>query len=209
MKTTHTLSAILTLAVFAIVMGFSAPAAEASFSVSYSSGDWSNHGGAKHYRKKHDRAEKKHYREKDRQYNRYNGFWRVRARDRRPVRYVSSRYHRRLNHLPRFAKYVWVGGHHYYFHAGVYYKPSPCGTYYIVVDDPHDYTVVEEKQVTQVYDDTVYESQQRDFVVHIRDNNGKLVTVRLSKSDDGYVGPQGEFYPEFPKVAQLKAMYAE
>jgi hypothetical protein len=47
-----------------------------------------------------------------------------------------------------------------------------------------------------------------EFVVNIPKGNGEYTTVRLKKTKDGYIGPQGELYSEFPKVEQLKAMYA-
>jgi len=50
---------------------------------------------------------------------------------------------------------------------------------------------------------------QDTFPVNIPNNNGGYSTVIIKKSGNGYSGPQGEFYAEFPKVAQLKAMYGK
>jgi len=38
---------------------------------------------------------------------------------------------------------------------------------------------------------------------------GGYNAVVLKPSGKGYVGPQGEFYSEFPKVSQLQLMYGK
>jgi hypothetical protein len=48
-----------------------------------------------------------------------------------------------------------------------------------------------------------------EFTINIPNNHGGYTAVVLKKSGTGYVGPQGEFYPEFPKVFQLKMMYGK
>jgi len=45
------------------------------------------------------------------------------------------------------------------------------------------------------------------FPVNVPNDRGGFTTVMIKKSGNGFVGPQGEFYAEFPKVSQLKAMY--
>lgn len=47
------------------------------------------------------------------------------------------------------------------------------------------------------------------FTVNIPNNKGSYTAVVIKRSGTGFVGPQGEFYPEFPKVAQLQAMYGK
>ena len=47
------------------------------------------------------------------------------------------------------------------------------------------------------------------FTVNIPNNKGGYTAVAIKRSGTGFVGPQGEFYPEFPKVTQLQAMYAK
>ena len=48
------------------------------------------------------------------------------------------------------------------------------------------------------------------YTVNIPNSDGTTYTaVVLHNKGNGYVGPQGEFYPEFPRVAQLKAMYGK
>ena len=46
--------------------------------------------------------------------------------------------------------------------------------------------------------------------MHIPNSDGTTYTaVVIHKKGNGYAGPQGEFYPEFPKVEHLKVMYGK
>lgn len=206
MKLTHIITALIIPT--AVGMAFTPAPAEASFSISYSSGDWSYYGHKNRYRYsgKHPHA-RDYHKHKKYSHRRYGRGYSHRYAFRTYPYY--NRLHRRIYDLPRTAKFVWVDGRKYYTYGGVYYRRSDCGTYYTVIENPHVYREPQQDEITHYYADTVYESNQKEFVVHIRDKEGKLVTVRLTKEDDGYVGPQGEFYPEFPKVAQLREMYAE
>ena len=47
------------------------------------------------------------------------------------------------------------------------------------------------------------------FTINIPNNKGGYTAVVLKRSGNGYVGPQGEFYADFPKVDQLQAMYGK
>jgi hypothetical protein len=47
------------------------------------------------------------------------------------------------------------------------------------------------------------------YTVNIPDSKGGFIPVKIKKSAIGYTGPQGEYYSEFPKVAQLQAMYVK
>jgi hypothetical protein len=46
-----------------------------------------------------------------------------------------------------------------------------------------------------------------NFIVNVPNNVGGYTPIRIQKSGNGYVGPQGEMYYPFPQVTQLKAMY--
>jgi hypothetical protein len=46
-----------------------------------------------------------------------------------------------------------------------------------------------------------------DITVNIPNKKGGYTAVTLKKSGNGYVGPQGEFYAQFPKISQLEAIY--
>ncbi|MBF0504318.1 MAG: hypothetical protein HQL14_04350 [Candidatus Omnitrophica bacterium] len=45
--------------------------------------------------------------------------------------------------------------------------------------------------------------------VNVPNDKGGYTAVVLKQSGKGFVGPQGEFYSEFPKVSQLKLMYGK
>jgi len=46
-----------------------------------------------------------------------------------------------------------------------------------------------------------------DFTVNVPNAQGGYTAIIIKKSGDGYVGPQGEYYSEFPKVSQLQTIY--
>ena len=47
------------------------------------------------------------------------------------------------------------------------------------------------------------------FTVNIPNAKGTYTAVIIKRSGNGFVGPQGEYYSEFPKVDQLKLMYSK
>ena len=47
------------------------------------------------------------------------------------------------------------------------------------------------------------------FTVNIPNAKGTYTPVTLKRSGNGFIGPQGEFYTDFPRVEQLKAMYGK
>ena len=49
--------------------------------------------------------------------------------------------------------------------------------------------------------------QADQFNVQIPNVHGGYNIVVIKKSGDGFVGPQGEYYPEFPKIFQLEIIY--
>jgi hypothetical protein len=98
---------------------------------------------------------------------------------------------------------VVINGATYYLNNGVYYTygqygyqqvPMPPGTPGVAEPSGASITVAGEN-------DTV--------TVNIPDNKGGYAPVVLKKSGKGWVGPQGEYYPEFPKVSQLQTMYGK
>ena len=46
-----------------------------------------------------------------------------------------------------------------------------------------------------------------DFTVNVPNAQGGYTAIVIKKSGDGHVGPQGEYYSQFPTVAQLQVMY--
>ena len=56
----------------------------------------------------------------------------------------------------------------------------------------------------------VVQATEDDAVtLNIPSAKGGYVAVILKKSGNGFIGPQGEFYPEFPKIELLKVMYGK
>ena len=116
-----------------------------------------------------------------------------------------------------------VNGSPYYCSDNVYYQQCPSG--YVVVAPPAvvQPVVVEQPppvaQTVVVPSPVVSQSQPAvvpatpaagEFPVNIINSDGKTYTsVLIRQKGNGYVGPQGEFYPTFPKVEQLKAMYGK
>ena len=47
------------------------------------------------------------------------------------------------------------------------------------------------------------------FTINIPNSKGTYSPVMLRRSGNGFIGPQGEFYTEFPRVEQLKLMYGK
>jgi len=47
------------------------------------------------------------------------------------------------------------------------------------------------------------------YDVYIPADNGTFTLVQLKKSGSGYLGPQGEYYPSYPTMDQLKARYVK
>jgi hypothetical protein len=47
------------------------------------------------------------------------------------------------------------------------------------------------------------------YTINIPNAKGGYSAVTLKRSGNGFTGPQGEYYPEFPKVELLKVMYGK
>jgi hypothetical protein len=47
------------------------------------------------------------------------------------------------------------------------------------------------------------------YDIYIPNENGSYTLVTLKKVEKGFLGPQGEFYPEHPTVEQLKTLYGK
>ncbi len=62
-------------------------------------------------------------------------------------------------------------------------------------------------QITQLPAEPALEPNA--FTINIPNNHGGYTAIVIKRSGNGFTGPQGEFYPEFPKVAQLKIIYGK
>jgi hypothetical protein len=101
---------------------------------------------------------------------------------------------------------VVVNGVTYYVNNGVYYIYTQSG--YQAVATPVGVTapVIQPAAVTTV---PVSTDTDDAFTINIPNSKGGYTAVLLKKSGNGFVGPQGEFYSEFPKVSQLQMMYGK
>lgn len=100
--------------------------------------------------------------------------------------------------LPEPYKVIPYQNTNYYYYNNTYYVQQPSG--YAVVTPP--------TQVVSSNPQSI-EAPEKTVVVPVPNPNGSYIPVTLQKYSDGYVGPNGEFYPDYPTIDQLKAMYAK
>lgn len=108
-----------------------------------------------------------------------------------------------LAELPRGYHRKLVNNRIYYVYNDVYYLKDARG--YVVVDKPGGYDRSDRKMVKNK---TVVNSSET-ITINIPKMNGQYEPVELVVEDDGFIGPQGEYYEEFPKVADLKVIYGQ
>ncbi|MDD5772620.1 MAG: hypothetical protein PHX78_04045 [bacterium] len=118
--------------------------------------------------------------------------------------------------LPPTYSIVFFGNMPYYYYDDFYYRPYyPSG--YIVVPAPAQPAIIMPKtsETTTVYNTVIVHNppaaitQQDSFTVNIPNPNskGEYIPVTLKRVNNGFTGPQGEFYKEFPSIEQLQVMY--
>lgn len=112
--------------------------------------------------------------------------------------------------LPPRHTTVIVENEPYYYYDGTYFRPSPGG--YVVVPAPvvraPAVVVPPPAPVVVAAPVPVVTQESLSVTVNIPNIAGGYTPVILRRSGSGFVGPQGEYYPEFPKVEQLRLMYS-
>ena len=103
--------------------------------------------------------------------------------------------------IPFDCQRIMVDNNMYFVNNGVYYRYTRRG--YEVVAPP-TITVV---QTTNVNPSVLVSNPQDMVTVNIPNAQGGYTAVTLKKTENGFIGPQGELYTEFPKVEQLKVIY--
>jgi len=93
--------------------------------------------------------------------------------------------------LPSRHKTLVFAGITYYHYNDIYYRACPGG--YMVVPAP-------------VPSLNVSPGAER-ITINVPNVRGGYTPVVLAKYGDGYIGPQGEYYPGHPTVEQLKVLY--
>ncbi len=103
--------------------------------------------------------------------------------------------------IPFGHRTVIVAGVTYYYYDRVYYRPCPSG--YIVVPPP-----VANANIVSVSGAAPPQTLSGEIVIiNVPNSNGSYTPVKLVKHNNGYIGPQGEYYPGHPSVDQLRALY--
>ncbi|MFA5369121.1 MAG: DUF6515 family protein [Candidatus Omnitrophota bacterium] len=106
--------------------------------------------------------------------------------------------------LPAGHRAVVVNKTKYYYYNRTYYTRVKQG--YIVVDSPIRGIItpaVPQEAVTPA------EPDSSAYTVNIVNSDATYTAVVLKGYKDGFMGPQGEWYPVFPSVKQLRVMYGE
>ena len=103
--------------------------------------------------------------------------------------------------VPDDSRVIVRGGIRYYCYENVYYEECPTG-YVVVPTPPENYVTASLSQPATSAAGTAETVQ-----INVPNSNGSYTTVKLTKSNNGYIGPQGEFYAGHPTVEQLKALY--
>jgi len=104
--------------------------------------------------------------------------------------------------LPVGYRPVIYAGVSYYYYDNIYYTDAPTG--YVVVPPPAEKVVVQ--QPAEVQSELV---SGPSITINIPNDNGSFTPVKIVKYKDGYLGPQGEFYPGKPTVDQLRVLYGQ
>lgn len=105
---------------------------------------------------------------------------------------------------------VVINGITYYLNNGTYYQYTPQG--YQVVPTPIVYqpaSVLDDEDNSIDTATPVTATTDGYLTVNIPNGHGGYTPVELKRTPKGFVGPQGEFYAQFPTVAQLKLMYGK
>jgi hypothetical protein len=135
-----------------------------------------------------------------------------------------------VNILPNRYSTVWAGRQRYYYSDGLYY--SPYGREYVIVQPPVgafvntvpvDFSPIVINGITYYTNNGIYYlftpkgyqvianpiEVNAVFTVNVPNSQGSYIPVIIKKSGNGYIGPEGEFYPQFPTVSQLKTVYGK
>jgi hypothetical protein len=119
-----------------------------------------------------------------------------------PALYIGAM----VESLPYGYTVVRAGGVPYYYYDGWYYRPCPEG--YMVVNRPVivDNTTAAPAPLlaTPI---PVASDEGKAVTIRVPNNKGGFTPVTLTKHNNGYIGPEGEFYEGNPSVEKLKALY--
>ncbi|OGF45094.1 MAG: hypothetical protein A2452_00765 [Candidatus Firestonebacteria bacterium RIFOXYC2_FULL_39_67] len=107
--------------------------------------------------------------------------------------------------LPLGYTTVIVRGHQYYYYNNVYFQ-TYNNNGFLVVEAPSIVIPVTPKPAEPIA--TAQVTIQKDvYTINIPNSKGGYTAVIIKKVKEGFTGPQGELYKEFPTVEQLKVLY--
>jgi len=106
-----------------------------------------------------------------------------------------------IEHLPHGYQKYHVDGVPYYTYNDVYYKHTRGG--YEVIHQPYS----RHTKKSRVRNDHRDHDEGNSITLSIRNKEGGYFSITVKPSGDGYVGPQGEYYDQFPKIEHLKLIY--
>ena len=101
---------------------------------------------------------------------------------------------------------VVINGTTYYVNNGAYYIYTQYGYQAVAAPIAAPGPVVVQSAVAT---SSPAATGTDSITVNVPNDKGGYNAVVLKPSGKGYVGPQGEFYSEFPKVSQLQLMYGK
>jgi hypothetical protein len=104
---------------------------------------------------------------------------------------------------------VLVNGATYYVNNGVYYIYTQYGYQAVVTPVGATTPVIQPSTVMSSSPVSISADSDDSFTINIPNTKGGYNAVFIKRSGKGFIGPQGEFYPEFPKVSQLQVMYGK
>ena len=114
---------------------------------------------------------------------------------------------------PRYTTVV-VAGTPYYYYDNYYYRPYSYGGYVVVPPPALAQPVMVMPQPAAgpapvIAGPAVQPEAQipETLIVNIPNSRGVYTSVTMKRSGDGFIGPQGEYYPGHPTVEQLKVLY--
>ena len=126
-----------------------------------------------------------------------------------------------VNTIPEDFNPVTINGVTYYADSGIYYIQTTGG--FKVVPSPIKAAIqaplvpakesspasVEALTPPQASITVSPDSSDETIIVNVKNSAGAIVPVALKRTDKGFLGPNGEIYPDFPKLKQLQALYGK
>lgn len=118
-----------------------------------------------------------------------------------------------VSYLPYGHRTIVVGGVTYYEYDNVYYQPCPTG--YVVVQEPvmtNEYispNVVYMPTPAVAAPAQPQASERETVAINVPTSNRGSIAITLVRYPNGFVGPQGEFYPTLPTAGELRVRYGK